>query len=116
MTRKLIKPNLDEIKKITKKDTRKKPPPPYKTHAENYYYIKQMNNKTPMVIELIDGNSLRGLIEWYDEKCIKVKKEDGGNCIIFKHFIKCMYKSQSESPREAVEAKGDTPDKKDDTE
>ena len=111
MTRKLIKPNLDEIKKISKKDTRKKPPPPYKTHAENYYYIKQMNNRTPMVVELVDGKSFRGLIEWYDEKCIKVKKEDSSNCIIFKHFIKCMYKDRTEPPREGEELKGDTPDK-----
>lgn len=111
MTRKLIKPNLDEIKKISKKDVRKKPPPPYKTHAENYYYIKQMNNRTPMVMELIDGNSFQGFIEWYDEKCIKVKKEDGSNCIIFKHFIKCMYKNRSQLAQGDSDLKGDTPDK-----
>jgi len=100
MTRKLIKPNLDEIKKMSKKEGKKKPPPPYKTHAENYYYIKQMNNKTPMVIEFVNGDAIQGRIEWYDEKCVKVKKNDGGNCIIFKHFIKCMYKDLSVIPEE----------------
>lgn len=106
MSRKLIKPDLREIKRLTKKDTKKKPPPPYKTHAENYYYIKQMNNKTPMVIELIDGKVLKGTIEWYDFKCIKVKREDGENFIIFKHFIKFMHKNPeyiTSNPEEETE-------------
>jgi sRNA-binding regulator protein Hfq len=89
MTRKLIKPDLREIKK----ENRKRPPPPYKTHAENYYYIKQMNNKTPMVIELINGEVVKGRIEWYDKKCIKVKREDETNFILFKQVIKYMYKN-----------------------
>lgn len=92
MTRKLIKPDLEEIKKNARKDSRKKPPPPYKTHAENYYYIKQMNNKTPMVIELINGEVLKGRIEWYDQKCIKMRQQDEKNFIIFKQVIKYMYK------------------------
>ena len=93
MTRRLIKPNLKEIKKIAKKDLKKKPAPPYKTHAENYYYIKQMNNRTHMVVELINGELLKGKIEWYDDKCIKVKCEDESNFIVFKHVIKYMYKN-----------------------
>jgi RNA chaperone Hfq len=93
MTRKLIKPDLNEIKKHQRKDLKKKPPPPYKTHAENYYYIKQMNNRTPMVVELLNGEVLSGRIEWYDEKCIKVRKEDNSNLIVFKHVIKYMHKS-----------------------
>ena len=92
MTRKLIKPDLNEIKKFQKRDTKKKPPPPYKTHAENYYYIKQMNNRTHMVIYMVDGSSFKGRIEWYDEKCIKIKTDDEQNYIIFKHFIKFMHK------------------------
>ena len=101
MTRKLIKPNLKEIKRDAKRDQKKKPPPPYKTNAENYYYIKQMNNQTPMVVELTSGETFRGRIEWYDEKCIKLKQPDGGNFIVFKQVIKYMYKdlaAESESP------------------
>ncbi len=92
MTRKLIKPDLNEAKKFLKKDTRKKPPPPYRTHAENYYYVKQMNNKTMLIIELIDDTRIKGCIEWYDERCLKIKKEDGDNIILFKHYIKFMHK------------------------
>jgi sRNA-binding regulator protein Hfq len=83
---------LKDLKKNGKKD-KKKPPPPYKTHAENYYYIKQMNNRTPMVITLTDGTQLKGRIEWYDEKCIKYRLDGGANSyILFKHVIKYMHK------------------------
>jgi RNA chaperone Hfq len=103
MTRKLIKPDLNEIKKHQKKDSKKKPPPAYKTHAENYYYIKQMNNRTPMVIEMVNGEVLKGRIEWYDEKCIKVRRDDNANFIVFKHFIKYMYKSPEAEEEENKE-------------
>lgn len=93
MTRKLIKPDLNEIKKFQKKELKKKPPPPYKTHAENYYYVKQMNYRTPMIVQLIDGETLKGRIEWYDERCIKIRNDDNENFIIFKHVIKYMHKN-----------------------
>ena len=93
MTRKLIKPDLLEAKKAYKKDSKKKQPPPYRTNAESYYYVKQMGNKTSLVIELIDDTSIIGSIEWYDEKCLKIKKDDGKNIILFKHFIKFIHKA-----------------------
>jgi len=93
MTRKLIKPNLKEINQKIKKDVKRKPPPPYKTHAENYYYIKQMNNRVQLVLELVGGDQIKGLIEWYDEKCLKIKKLDGSNLILFKSQIKFIFKN-----------------------
>ncbi len=96
MTRKLIKPNLNEIKKYSKKNeggSKKKTPPAYRTHAENYYYVKQMNARTSMIIELVNGEKFIGTIDWYDEKCLKVKRDDGMNYLLFKHMIKYMYKN-----------------------
>jgi hypothetical protein len=37
--------------------------PPEQTNAENFYYQKQMQSKTPMVIVLADGEEVRGVIE-----------------------------------------------------
>lgn len=71
---------------------RRKPIPPEKTHAEEFYYLKQMNAKTPMEIVLADGEVIRGWIEWYDEACIKVHRHEGPNLMIFKRFIKYLYK------------------------
>jgi sRNA-binding regulator protein Hfq len=70
----------------------KKQIPPDQTHAENFYYLKQMQSKTPMVVVLKDGEELHGVIEWYDRLCLKVNREDGPNVLVFKHSIKYIYK------------------------
>lgn len=75
--------------------TRRKPLPPQKTNAEEFYYLKQMNSKTPMLIVMHDGEELRGCIEWYDETCIKVHREGGSNLMVFKRYIKYLLKDSS---------------------
>jgi host factor-I protein len=71
----------------------KKPAPPDQTNAENFYYQKQMQSRTPMVIVLQDGEEVRGIIEWYDRNCIKVNRENGEpNLMIYKPAIKYMFK------------------------
>lgn len=79
------------IRKTT--STQKKAVPPDQTNAENYYYVKQMQSKTPMVIVLKDGETLTGIIEWYDKGCLKVNREGAPNLLIFKPNIKYMYKA-----------------------
>ena len=67
--------------------------PPEQTNAENFYYQKQMQSRTPMVIVLRDGEEVHGIIEWYDRNCIKVNRESGQpNLMIYKPAIKYMYK------------------------
>ena len=71
----------------------KKPTPPEQTNAENFYYQKQMQSRTQMVIVLRDGEEIHGIIEWYDRNCIKVNREDGEpNLMIYKPAIKYMFK------------------------
>ncbi len=65
------------------------------TNAENFYYQKQMQSRTPMVIVLRDGEEVHGIIEWYDKTCIKVVRENGGpNLMIYKPAIKYMFKEE----------------------
>ncbi len=45
----------------------KKVAPTEQTNAENFYYQKQMQTKTPMVVVLRDGEEVHGYIEWYDK-------------------------------------------------
>jgi host factor-I protein len=67
--------------------------PPEQTNAENFYYQKQMQSKTVMVVVLRDGEEVRGIIEWYDRNCIKVNRDGGDpNLMIYKPAIKYMYK------------------------
>jgi sRNA-binding regulator protein Hfq len=68
--------------------------PPESTHAENFYYLKQMNSRTPMVIVLTDGEEIRGCIEWYDKTCLKVNREGAPNVLIQKHVIKYVFKQE----------------------
>lgn len=71
----------------------RKPAPPEQTNAENFYYQKQMQSRTPMVIVLQDGEEVHGVIEWYDKNCIKVICNDSRpNLMIYKPAIKYMYK------------------------
>ena len=75
---------------------RRRPVPPDSTSAEAFYYVKQMNSRTPMVVVLDSGEQLRGHIEWYDRNCIKVNRDDAPNLLIFKHAIKYVYKQEEE--------------------
>ncbi len=61
--------------------------PPLSTNAENYYLTKQKDAETPVVVTLLNGESIEGVIEWYDAGCIKVRKIDGLGIIIMKSFI-----------------------------
>jgi sRNA-binding regulator protein Hfq len=71
----------------------RKTAPPEQTNAENFYYQKQMQSRTPMVIVLRDGEEVHGIIEWYDKTCIKVVREHGEpNLMIYKPAIKYMFK------------------------
>ena|SRR5690242_19375942 len=70
----------------------KRVPPPDTTNAENFYYQKQMQGKTPMVVVLRDGEQIHGVIEWYDRNCLKLIRNGQPNIMIYKPAIKYMYK------------------------
>ena len=93
--RRLIRPSLTEVKeRPPRKDAQpKKATPPDQTNAENFYYLKQMQSKTPMTIVLRDGEVLNGVIEWYDRTCIKVNREEAPNLLVYKANIKYMHKA-----------------------
>ncbi len=93
MNRKLIRPNLSEIKeKMSRDSAKKKTHPPFETYAENYYYLKQMNKKTPMGVVLNDGEVIEGYIECYDKNCLKLNRDDAPNLLIYKSSLKYLYK------------------------
>jgi host factor-I protein len=117
INRKLIRPNLAEIKERYAPPhahrpggqesparevpgnghaLRRRPAPPEQTNAEAFYYLKQMNAQTPMVLILADGEQLRGRIEWYDRACLKVNREGAPNLLVFKQHVKYIYKQEEE--------------------
>ena len=116
VNRKLVRPNLAEIKERLSppprsnpapdsgaRETtsnapapRRRPAPPENTSAEAFYYLKQMNGQTPMVVVLQDGEELRGHIEWYDRACLKVHRQGAPNLLVYKQHIKYLYKQEEE--------------------
>lgn len=94
--RKLIRPSMTEMMERypTRTSARRKQVPAEQTNAENYYYLKQMQNRTVMVVVLTDGTELTGWIEWYDKTCIKLNRNDAPNLLLFKHSIKFMFKEE----------------------
>lgn len=100
MNRKLIRPDLTEIKEhrhatpvtTPKYFRQRRAIPPDQTNAEGNYYLKQMANRTRMVIVLKDGEELRGTIEWYDKAALKVHRPDAPNILLMKDNVKYMYK------------------------
>jgi RNA chaperone Hfq len=95
MNRRLIRPSLNEMKEqmANRQPPRKKPTPPETTNAENFYYVKQMQTRTPMIVVLQDGEQVHGVIEWYDKYCIKVHRSNEPNLLIYKSNIKYLYKA-----------------------
>jgi host factor-I protein len=101
--RKLIRPSLPLRERSDRSDrgergassvlTSKKAAPPEQTHAENFYYQKQMQGRTMMVVVLKDGEEIRGVIEWYDRDCIKLNRTGSQpNLLIYKPSIKYLFK------------------------
>jgi host factor-I protein len=72
---------------------RKRVPPPIETNAEIFYYKKQIDAHTLMVIVLQDGEEVEGTIEWYDRGALKVNRKSAPNLLILKHNVKYMYKA-----------------------
>src|SRR5579872_4789600 len=54
------------------------------THAEAFYFQKQIQARTAMVVVLKDGEEVRGAIEWYDRNCLKLNRSGQPNVLIYK--------------------------------
>jgi sRNA-binding regulator protein Hfq len=67
------------------------------SHAEAFYFQKQMQSQTLMIFILEDGERVEGAIEWYDTATIKVRQ---GNVrtLIYKSAIKYLYKAGEVQP------------------
>jgi host factor-I protein len=110
VNRKLFRPTLTDVKDQKEQfvpravqaapqqvPPRKKPAPPEQTHAESFYFVKQMQARTPVAVVLTDGEVLHGTVEWYDRDCIKLTRFGSANLLVYKHSIKYLYKDGDEA-------------------
>ena len=77
---------------------RKRQPPAAETHAEIYYYKKQIDAHTPMVLVLQDGEEIEGTIEWYDRGALKINRQSAPNLLVLKRNIKYIFKAEERVP------------------
>ena len=65
---------------------------PEATHAEAFYFQKQMQQHTEMTVVLEDGEEIHGVIEWYD-KCVVKLKAGRRRVMVYKSAIKYLFKA-----------------------
>ena len=70
--------------------------PPDGTGAEQFFYRKHMQRRTPMVMVMVSGEKHRGWIEWHDQEVLKLHSLTESNLFIRKDEIKYMYRNQDE--------------------
>ena len=64
---------------------------PETTFREAEYIDRLSKNRTPVVVKLIDGEEVRGWIEYYDKDIIRITRETLPNLFIYKSRLKYLY-------------------------
>lgn len=69
------------------------------TFAENFYYQKQLQNKTLLTVVMKNGEIVNGVVEWYDKTCVKLNRTGKPNLLLYKSAIRYIYKSAEDVKR-----------------
>ena len=77
------------------------------SHAEVFYFQKQIQAQTRMVVVLENGVELEGSIEWYDRYAIKLRNVGRGTrqngsrtrVLVYKDSIRYIYKTGENLPQ-----------------
>ncbi len=72
---------------VSKQSTKGKTPPPEETFQEAAFLKSLGEKQKPVSIKLLDGEVVRGWIEYYDKNMIRLTREGAPNLFIFKHEI-----------------------------
>jgi sRNA-binding regulator protein Hfq len=80
------------------------PPRPSKPTPKTFTTSSRCSLVLPVAVVLLDGETLRGTLEWYDQDCIKLTRYGSPNLLIFKHSIKFMYKDGEDAAQGGTNA------------
>ncbi len=81
------------------------------SHAEVFYFQKQIQAQTRMVVVLENGTQMEGVVEWYDRYAIKLRNVSAGNghenghsigrhrVLVYKDSIRYIYKAGENAPQ-----------------
>jgi host factor-I protein len=76
-----------------------KAPPPDDTRQEAAYLKMLGEKQRPVRIKLMDGDVVRGWIEYYDRRMVRLTREGAPNLFIFKHEIAYIAEDVARKPR-----------------
>ena len=62
-------------------------PPPEETFEEATFLKALGEKQKPVNVKLMDGQTVRGWIEYYDKHMVRLTREGAPNLFIFKHEI-----------------------------
>jgi host factor-I protein len=68
----------------------RKAPPPGETGQESAYLRFLSEKQVPVTVKLRDGESVSGWIEYFDERIIRLTREDHPNLFIYKQQIRMI--------------------------
>lgn len=66
------------------------------THAEVFYFQKQIQARTPVAVVLQNGEKLEGILDWYDRHAVRLTRRDHSSVLIYKAGIKYIHKNGEE--------------------
>lgn len=72
-------------------------PPPEETFEEAAFLKFLGEKQRPVTLKLMDGQTVRGWIEYYDKNMVRLTREGAPNLFIFKHEI--MYIAEESGKR-----------------
>jgi len=67
---------------------------PQEQTFEEIKYLKHLiESKVPVCVKLSDNEEVRGVVEYYDSRFIRITREGKPNLFVFKHDIKYLYEA-----------------------
>ena len=73
-------------------ESRSKSARPAEQTLEEIRYLKHLiEKKIPVRVKLSDNEVVEGVVEYYDQRFIRITRTDAPNLFIFKHDIKYLY-------------------------
>ena len=81
-----------------------------KQNLQDVFLNAVRKSKTPLTIFLVNGVKLQGVVTWFDNFCVLLRR-DGQSQLVYKHAISTIMPAQPvqlfEPEREDVAAEGD---------
>ncbi|MFN4287010.1 MAG: RNA chaperone Hfq [Brevundimonas sp.] len=75
-----------------------------KQNLQDTFLNAVRKSKTPLTIFLVNGVKLQGIVTWFDNFCVLLRR-DGQSQLVYKHAISTIMPAQ---PVQLFEAEGET--------